>query len=183
MKGVVDAMARTKTRKPSVNWRSVNSRLDQIDALMQDVYKGTYRVDASNSINLQNITDDIMGSIDALIASDANITGIPNISRLYNRIQSKSDTLGEFSTQEFMDVFNDKTMISNLMDVYAKSKTIRQMDEQIDMVCKYMPKLQDALEIKKDSVLVSETFSKDYLNLISGLNRDDKDFSSRITAL
>lgn len=183
MKGVVDAMARTKTRKPSVNWRSVNSRLDQIDALMQDVYKGTYRVDASNSTNLQNITDDIMGSIDALIANDTNINGIPNISRLYNRIQSKSDTLGEFSAQEFMDVFNDKTMISNLMDVYAKSKTIRQMDEQIDMVCKYMPKLQDALEIKKDSVLVSETFSKDYLNLISGLNRDDKDFSSRITAL
>jgi hypothetical protein len=57
------------------------------------------------------------------------------------------------------------------------------MDEQIDMVCKYMPKLNDALEIKKDSVLVSETFSKDYLNLISGLNKDDKDFSSRITAL
>ena len=94
MKGVVDAMARTKTRKPSVNWRSVNSRLDQIDALMQDVYKGTYRVDASNSTNLQNITDDIMGSIDALIANDTNINGIPNISRLYNRIQSKSDTLG-----------------------------------------------------------------------------------------
>lgn len=176
-------MARTKTRKPSVNWRSVNNRLDQIDALMQDVYKGTYHVDASNSTNLQNITDDIMGSIDALIAGDSNITGIPNISRLYNRIQSKSDALGEFSAQEFMDVFNDKTMISNLMDVYAKSKTISQMDEQIDMVCKYMPKLQDALEIKKDSVLVSETFSKDYLNLISGLNRDDKDFSSRVTAL
>ena len=63
MKGVVDAMARTKTRKPSVNWRSVNSRLDQIDALMQDVYKGTYRVDASNSTNLQNITDDIVAKI------------------------------------------------------------------------------------------------------------------------
>jgi hypothetical protein len=150
---------------------------------MQDAYKGTYSTNIANSMNLNNITDDIMDSIDALIASDSDVQGIPNISRLYNRLNTKkSNELGSFS-EDIFSIFEDKSMISNLMDIYSKSRSIKQIDEQIDTVCKYMPKLQNALDIKKDSVLVSETFSKDYLNLISGLNRDDKDFSSRILVL
>lgn len=169
-----------KKKKPSVNWRNINSRLDSIDAQMQDVYKGTYNTTQSNNLTLQNITDDIMGSIDALIADSSDIQGIPNISRLYNRIQSKTDS--SFN-EDIFSIFEDKNLVSNLMDVYSKSRSIRQMDEQIDTVCKYMPKMQNALEILKDSVLVSETFSKDYLNLISGLNKNDDAFASRAIML
>ena len=172
-----------KQKKPSVNWRSINNRLDTLDAQMRDVYKNTFNTDITNSMNLNNITDDIMDSIDALIANDSDIQGIPNISRLYNRLNSKKGSIGEFKDDDILSIFDDKAMVSNLMDVYSKSRSIKQMDEQIDTVCKYMPKLQDALDIKKDSVLVAETFTKDYLNLISGLNKDDKDFSSRVLAL
>ena len=170
-----------KRKKPSVNWRSINNRLDSIDIQMQDAYKNTYNTTQANSMNLQNITDDIMGSIDALIADDSDIQGIPNISRLYNRLQSKKDN--SFSDTVFQDIFEDRTLMNNLMDVYSKSRSIKQMDDQIDTVCKYMPKLQNALDIMKDSVLVSETFSKDYLNLISGLNKDDEAFATRAIAL
>lgn len=171
----------SKRKKPSVNWRSINNRLDSIDLQMQDAYKNTYNTTQANSMDLHNITDDIMGSIDALIADDSDIQGIPNISRLYNRLQSKKDN--SFSDEVFKDVFEDKTLLNNLMDVYSKSRSIKQMDDQIDTVCKYMPKLQNALDIMKDSVLVSETFSKDYLNLISGLNKDDDAFASRAVAM
>ena len=173
-----------KQKKPSTNWRSINNRLDVLDAQMRDVYKNTFNTDINNSFNLSTITDDIMDSIDALIANDSDIQGIPNVSRLYNRLNSKKNngTVGEF-TDDVFSIFDDKAMVSNLMDVYSKSRSIKQIDEQIDTVCKYMPKLQDALDIKKDSVLVAETFTKDYLNLISGLNKDDKDFSSRVLAL
>ena len=173
-----------KQKKTSTNWRSINNRLDVLDAQMRDVYKNTFNTDIANSSNLSTITGDIMDSIDALIANDSDIQGIPNISRLYNRLNSKKDNgqVGEFSDDIF-SIFDDKAMVSNLMDVYSKSRSIRQIDEQIDTVCKYMPKMQDALDIKKDSVLVAETFTKDYLNLISGLNKDDKDFSSRVLAL
>lgn len=178
-------MPTTKSKKKAINWKSVNSRLDTIDALMQDVYKGTYHTDMSNNIALKNIESDIMGSIDALISSDSNISGIPDISRLYSRIQSKdqsSTKIGEF-TEDIFDLFNDKKLMATLSSVYQQSASIRQYDEQIDMVCKCMPKMEDALQIKKDSVLVSETFSKDYLNLISGLNKDDPNFSSRAVRL
>ena len=172
-------MARKK--KQSVNWRSINNRLDSIDLQMQDAYKTTYNSTQVNSMNLKNISDDIMGAIDALVADNSDIQGIPDISRLYNRLKTKEGN-SSFS-EDIFDIFNDKSMINNLMDVYSKSRSIRQMDDQIDMVCKYMPKLQNALDILKDSVLVSETFSKDYLNLISGLNKDDDAFATRAIAL
>ena len=159
-----------------MNWRSINDKLDSIDAQMQDAYKSTYNTTQTNSINLKNITNDILGSIDALVADDSDIQGIPNISRLYNRLQSKKDNSFD---ESIFSIFEDKNLINNVMDVYSKSRTIKQMDDQIDTVCKYMPKLQNALDILKDSVLVSETFSKDYLNLMSGLNKDDESFSTR----
>lgn len=170
-----------KKRKTAVNWRSINNRLDSIDLQMQDAYKNTYNTSKANSMDLDNITNDIMGSIDALIADDSDIQGIPNISRLYNRLQSKKDS--SFSDEDFRNIFEDRSLMNNLMDVYSKSRSIKQLDDQIDTVCKYMPKLQNALDILKDSVLVSETFSKDYLNLISGLNKDDDSFATRAVAL
>lgn len=165
-----------KKKKQSVNWRLVNDRLDSIDLQMQDVYKSTYNTTQANSMSLKNITTDILGSIDALVADDSDIQGIPNISRLYNRLQTKKDNSFD---ESIFSIFEDKNLINSVMDVYSKSRTIKQMDDQIDTVCKYMPKLQNALDILKDSVLVSETFSKDYLNMMSGLNKDDEAFSSR----
>ena len=151
-------MARQK--KPSVNWRSINNRLDTLDAQMRDVYKNTFNTDITNSMNLNNITDDIMDSIDALIANDSDIQGIHNISRLYNRLNSKKGSIGEFKDDDILSIFDDKAMVSNLMDVYSKSRSIKQMDEQIDTVCKYMPQIQDALDIMQESALVTETFTK-----------------------
>ena len=87
---------------------------------MRDVYKNTFNTDITNSMNLNNITDDIMDSIDALIANDSDIQGIPNISRLYNRLNSKKGAIGEFKDDDILSVFDDKAMISNLMDVYSK---------------------------------------------------------------
>ena len=38
---------------------------------------------------------------------------------------------------------------------------------QYDLICKYLPKLDDALQLMKDNVLSSDTFSKNFLNPIS----------------
>ena len=75
-----------KQKKPSTNWRSINNRLDVLDAQMRDVYKNTFNTDINNSFNLSNTNNDIIDCIDALIANDSDTQGIPNISRLYNRI-------------------------------------------------------------------------------------------------
>ena len=42
------------------------------------------------------------------------------------------------------------------------------------MICKFMPKLEDALEIMKDNVLSSDNFTKDFINITSG--RTDKNY-------
>ena len=168
-------MARKNDKKP--NWRALNARLDTMDAQMKDAYGYTYHADKSTSNDMKMITDDIMDSIDRIVANSSDIQGSPNISRLYRKLNAGSNReLGKFNDQVF-DIVNDKAMMNNLMDTYSKSRSIRMFDDQIDTICKYMPKMEDALVIKRDNVLSADNFTKDYINLISGLNTEQRSFA------
>lgn len=168
-------MAKKNNRKP--NWRDLNARLDNMDAQMRDAYTYTYHADKSTSSDMKMISDDILSSIDRIVASSSDIQGTPNISRLYRKLNANnSRKIGEFS-DEIFDIVNDKAMMNNVMDTFAKSRSIKMFDDQIDTICRYMPKMEDALVIKRDNVLSADNFTKDYINLISGLNTDARSFS------
>ena len=60
------------------------------------------------------------------------------------------------------------------------NRFLKELDTEIDTVCKYMPKLEEALSAKKDSVLSSDHFSKDFLNVKFPTASDNAKFSQRI---
>jgi hypothetical protein len=139
---------------------------DLVQGNMDDIYKSTYYADPNNRDQLNAIKTDITASIKDIMDVNSDNIGEPNISRLYERLllnsQNDSDTV-----QEFERIFGDNEFINSLTSSYLDNRWVKAIDDEINEVMKYMPKLQEALSTIKDNVLSSDSFSKDYLNLES----------------
>ena len=156
---------------------------DLVQGNMDDMYRTTYYADPNNRDQLQAIKTDITTSIKDIMDTNSDNIGEPNISRLYERLllntQSNPDTVKEFER-----IFGDNEFINNLTSSYLDNRWVKAVDEEINEVLKYMPKLQEALDTIKDNVLSSDSFSKDYLNLESKLSptkESEEQFGRNIT--
>lgn len=142
---------------------------DLVQGNMDDMYRTTYYADPNNRDQLQAIKTDITTSIKDIMDTNSDNIGEPNISRLYERLLLNSQN-DPNTVQEFERIFGDNEFINNLASSYLDNRWVKAVDEEIDEVMKYMPKLQEALSTIKDNVLSSDSFSKDYLNLESKLS-------------
>lgn len=146
---------------------SVIRRLSpKVQANLDDLYKSTYYSDIDNKHTLQSIKDDINASIKNIMDTNVDNVGEPNISKLYERMymnaQRDSSTINEFER-----IFGDNEFVNNLSNSYLDNRWVKAIDQEIDEVLRYMPKLQEALNTIRDNVLSADSFSKDYLNLES----------------
>lgn len=137
-----------------------------------ELYKSTYYSDNSNKKQLDMIRTDITTSIKDIMDGTADIVGEPNISKLFERLlmnqQNDSQTVSEFQR-----IFGDNDFVNNLTNSYLDNRWVKAVDDEIDQVIKYMPKLKEAINVMRDNVLSSDSFSKDFLNLSSNLQVTD----------
>lgn len=138
---------------------------------MKYLYQTTYKSRIDNSDNMGKIIDDIDSSVDSLV-SKINSRSASDISNLFLRLQEKNATADQIG-KSLEEIFNNTGVLDSInLDYLAKS--IQAQDHQYRMICKYMPELDDALEIKKDNVLSSDNFTKEFINVIS--DRGGKEF-------
>ena len=78
--------------------------------------------------------------------------------------------------KELQHTLQDESMLSDIMDMYSQNAVLRDMDREIDVVCKYMPKLEQALDIKADHVMSADHFNKDSIEIT--VNTNDSNSSS-----
>lgn len=144
-------------------------------------YASTYYSDPTSKTQLQNIKSDITSSIKDIMDTNSDNVGEPNISKLYERLLMAQKDDG--TIKEFERIFGDNEFINNLASSYLDNRWVKAVDEEIDEVMKYMPKLQEALDTIKDNVLSADSFSKDYLNLDTKLvstRESEEQFSRNI---
>jgi hypothetical protein len=133
---------------------------------MDDMYKSTYYSDPSSKQQLHTLKTDITTSIKDIMDNNMDNIGEPNISRLYERLLMNTQN-DDSTIQEFERIFGDNEFINNLASSYLDNRWVKAVDVEIDEILRYMPKLQEALDTIKDNVLCSDSFSKEYLNLMS----------------
>ena len=155
---------------------------DSITNGMRKIYQNTYYSSADNKDAREAIMRDINGHLDQIISSNLDQSGDGNISRLLRRIrqeQNNQDTVAAFK-----NVFEDKTLMNSVFTSYSQNRYLYDYDAEIDTVLKYMPKLNEALNVLKDNVLSTDNFSKDFISAIdiSDLSNDDL-FSKRLDEL
>lgn len=156
--------------------RGVSRKLDLLDQRMDGLYKDIYISRPDNKQNLDNMIDDLDTAIDKLQGVDASVS---SMSELLRRL----DKNGESNTKKLMsnvqDLFNDQNLIGSLFANDTIHNYIAGQNYNYDLICKYLPRLQDALEIKRDNVLCSDNFSKSFVNPKS--NKSSKDENLRFS--
>ena len=167
------------------NLKVVNSALKSINSLMDGIYKSTYNTDRNSINSVNKITQDIEDNI-ASIMSRTDMSDLSNTSKLYARMKMKELANDKEFANNVNTLFEDPALTSNILSMYTENRWIKDLDNEYDTILKYMPKLQEALEAKKENVLSSDNFAKDFLNETSNNASNQSDqvlFSERIKSL
>lgn len=141
--------------------KSISHKLDLLDQKMDGLYKDIYISRADNKQNLDSMIDNLDSVIDRLQGTDASVSGM---SELMRRINDSDGNNVKKLMSSVQDLFNDQNLIGSLFANDNIHNYIAAQNHNYDMICKYLPRLQDALEILRDNVLCSDNFSKMFLN-------------------
>ena len=164
---------RNKVDLSLLNPNKIKKDAKKIQDNISDIYKNTYFSDNKNSSYIDAIRRRMDNDINYLVDKSRSRTNGANISNLYARTLAKTD---DGMLKELQHTLQDESMLSDIMDMYSQNAILRDMDREIDVVCKYMPKLEQALDIKADHVMSADHFNKDSIEIT--VNTNDSNTSS-----
>lgn len=141
----------------------IKNLIDIVSGNIQDLRSSTYMTSSDERKQLGKLRSDIFNSIEDINNRTFENTGLNSISTMYSRLikSMKDPNLPD----KFENIFNNEALMNSLSMTYMESKPIYEYDKEIDLVCKYMPKLQEALDTKKDHVLSPDHFNKEFLKI------------------
>ena len=160
----------------------INRLASNLSNGIKSIYTKSYYTRPTNLADIKNIKDRLNSSINAITANNMDTIGEPNISKLLsraNKVLTGDKELGK----SIDDFFSDSASMDALLQTYMQNKYLVDLDQEIDIVCKYMPKLMEALETKKDNVLSADHFSKDYIYLANSTSIPDSTYTERIKTI
>ncbi len=168
-------------RNQFINQNKLITKLaNNIQTGIDNLYNSTYYSQPTNQRDLIVAKNNIDLSIDKIISNNMNMIGSPNISQLYSRMQLKNMQKDAKTIKQLEDVFSDQSLMDTVLTQYSQNKYLKDFDNDIDTICKYMPQLTEALEIKKDNVLSADHFSKDFLTIVPDTISENSDFDQNI---
>ena len=145
--------------------RNIQNISKAISANMDTLHRATYMSSPQHGKDIQNLNDKINSNIDNITNKNIETFGIPTVSKLYSRIIDANK--GDKSIADNLEnMFDNGLVTDDLYGLFMSNRYLKDYDTEIDTVCKYMPKLEEALQVQKDCVLSADHFSKDFLNLI-----------------
>lgn len=172
-------MAKNNPKLDKAN-RRIQSIASNIQSNMDSLYRTTYFSTPQANNDVKGLAQDINDNIDKIVSRNMDTIGIPSVSVLYSRLFDKS---ADESRRNVQGMFEEPMMMDDLYATFMSNRFLRELDDEIDTVCKYMPDLEEALDAKKDAVLSADHFSKDFLNIKFPTDIANTQFAQRITEL
>lgn len=166
---------------PSKSSGAITKIANAIKDNIGQLYQSTYFTQPTNARDLLGIKKDISKSINDITNNNLDKAGMANVSKLYGRIVSLDKDSG--FKRKLEDVFSDKANMDDIMQTYLENKYLRDLDKEIDVIVKYMPKLLEALDTRKDNVLSADHFSKDFISIPNSSTINNTTFAERIEAI
>ena len=134
---------------------------DEQNQKMDGLYKDIYTSRPDNRRNINDIIDGLDTAIDRLHGTDIGATGMTELLR---RVDNNQNSNSRKLLSSVSDLFSDNNLISGMFSNDEIHKYIAGQNYNYDLICKYLPKLQAALDIKRDNVLCSDSFDKNFIN-------------------
>lgn len=153
-------MANKKDTSPSIGKR-ILKQLGILQDRMDSVYKDTYSADPQHNRDLEKLTNDIETNISNIMSRNTSTTNISQISQLYAVSKLRDTVQNSNYISSVTDFFENKAITDSIMSSYTENKWITELDTEIDTICKYMPRLEEALAAIKETVLCADNFEKE----------------------
>ena len=128
--------------------KQVDQYIDDMNRRMEDIYKTTYAAPKTNRNDIKQITTDIEDNIKQIIHRNSS-TDVSNLTRLYSRLKLRQEMNNKKTVDGIVDFFGNENLTNGLLQDYMANKWIKDLDDEIDIICKYVPKLLEALDILK----------------------------------
>lgn len=180
-------MAKNKKDENNKGGIKIPSRIKKLMTSVQvnldKLYANTNYSTKDNIKSLDSIKKSIDQSIDSIYDNNMASTGISNLSMLYSRklYNAQND---KSNVKNVVSLFEDDKLLESMMSAHMSNTNIREIRNEIDAICKYMPKLEEALDVRKDNVLSADHFSKEFLNAINTSNvSNDESFKENMDSL
>lgn len=171
-----------ENKKDLLNTSPFNKIASSIKQNMDRLYQSTWFSTSLEKDSRESIVSNINGYIDNIMSNNLDISGVSNISNLYKRLKQTSDDPSTLTA--FRNLFENKTLMNSIFSSYSQNRYLYDYDAEIDVVCKYMNKIEESLLVLKDNVLSTDHFSKDFISVINNSdNSDDELFSKRLDEL
>lgn len=176
-------MARNNRNISRAN-RNIQNIAQGISGTMDSLYRTTYMSSPQQGRDLEDLTAQINDNIDKIVNRNMDTIGMPSVSKLYARAAGTNSMSQNQIMADLEKMFNNGIITDDLYGMFMSNRYLKELDNEIDTVCKYMPKLEEALETQKDSVLSADHFSKDFLNLVyPRTDVDETTFNERVKDL
>ena len=159
--------------------RNIQDTAKAISANMDAIYRSTYMSSPQQSKDLENLNNQINTSIDRIVNRNMETVGLPSVTKLYSRIDSANKSSNDF-VGGLQSMFDGGIIQDDVYSMFSNNRYLKELDREIDTVCRYMPQLEEALAVQKDCVLSADHFAKDFLSFeYPGSGVDETLFNER----
>lgn len=163
-------------KKKNVDLSFLNPTLNKnlatsVQKTYDQAYKQTYFSNDKDAKYIEALRRTVDKDLNALMDRTKMRNNGHSISDLYARTLAFND---DDTIMEFKHALQDESMLTDLMDMYSQNAVQRDIDREIDVVCKYVPKLEEALDIKADHVLCADHFNNDSMSITPITNESSK---------
>ena len=161
--------------------KTISKLADSVKNNMDYLYRSTYMSSSQQSDDIKRISADINRNLDKIVNKNMELFGKPNMSNLYSRMALDNNSNSDELVKDISQMFDSASMTDDLYNTFMNNKYLKELDQEIDTICKYMPKLEEALAVQKDCVLSADHFSKDFLSFqkVSASATSEVTFSER----
>ena len=176
-----------KEEKSTLN----KGRIEKIKSLIQsqidNLYTNTYMSPIQLNNDSENIKNGINDTLEKILKNNEDEIG-NNTLALFERIRDTKNAKGETGLldENIANIFDNTDIRDALVPSLVENKLLKQYDEDIDTLCKFMPLMKDALDVLSNHVLCGDRFTKKYMNITNKIitNEDEISlFNSKIDSI
>ena len=132
--------------------KSVSSKLDLLDNKLDNLYKSVYISRPDNVHNTNDIINKLDDSIDRLQSNELSVSGMSELLRRLSKEESSGSKKVDDMTASVLDLVSDTSLLNNLYNNDDIHKYILSQNYNYETLCKFVPKVLDALELKRDNI-------------------------------
>lgn len=168
--------------------KGIQNLMNTVQSSIERLYQNTHMTSYVNNNDIDVIRDKMNNAINGISNRNMDNTGNSSLSMLIKNNSDMRERLmgtNNISNQakDIEDMFNDKQFTDNFTMMLDDNKAIKEFDDEIDIILKYFPLLNEALDAKKDTVLSADNNTKDYLHFQSDTASDVDLFNNRIKSI